>query len=294
MWLLDTSTYRLRFEQDPSQVLYAILSHIWDMELNAKIKGACAYARSRGHRYIWIDTCCIDKTSSAELSEALNSMFDWYSYAEVCYVFLPDVGDNANPASPHSEFSCSLWFKRGWTLQELIVPQINVFLSRSWRMLGTKASLAKTIAETTGIDQEILLHKRPLHSISVARRMAWASNRETTRVEDEAYCLMGLFGIRMPTIYGEGRQAFIRLQEEILKRIPDQSLFAWGWRLDYLPPGHVPHMPLLQKTSEQELRASKGAYLFATTPADFSNCDQDDTLPFSAFTEHLSLPSSDP
>ncbi|OSD01503.1 HET-domain-containing protein [Trametes coccinea BRFM310] len=245
MWLLDTTTYRLRFEQDPSHVSYTILSHVWDVateqtyqvctssrrlvrELNAKIRDACAYARSRGHRYIWIDTCCIDKTSSAELSEALNSMFDWYSYAEVCYVFLPDVEDDEDPAPSHSGFSCSLWFKRGWTLQELIVPRINIFLSRSWRMLGTKASLAKTIARTTGIDKDILLHKRPLHSISVARRMSWASDRETTRVEDEAYCLMGLFGIRMPTIYGEGRQAFVRLQEEILKRIPDQSLFAWG------------------------------------------------------------------
>ncbi|KAI0768707.1 heterokaryon incompatibility protein-domain-containing protein [Trametes elegans] len=256
MRLLDTTTYQLRFEQDPSNVTYAVLSHVWSQEgeqsfqaralfqravsdddarlinviasqLNPKIRRCCEYARTRGISYLWTDTCCIDKTSSAELSEAINSMFDWYSLAEVCYVFLADVPDTEDPQLWGSSFRLSKWFTRGWTLQELIVPRDNIFLSRTWRMIGNKARLANVIHEITGVDLEVLMHTRPLHSVSVAVRMTWASGRATTRVEDEAYSLMGLFGVRMPVIYGEGRQAFVRLQEEIMRRIPDQSLLAW-------------------------------------------------------------------
>ncbi|EIW65323.1 HET-domain-containing protein, partial [Trametes versicolor FP-101664 SS1] len=247
MWLLNTSTYQIVFVQHPSEVHYAVLSHVWGdgeqtfqvnsdrclldairAQLSPKIRHCCDYARAHGHTYIWIDTCCIDKTSSAELSEAINSMFAWYSGADVCYVFLSDVSASDSPMEEYSSFRRSMWFKRGWTLQELIVPSRNVFLSKDWRMIGTKASLASIIKDVTGIGTDILLHRRQLHTVSVAERMAWAAERETTRVEDEAYCLMGIFGVRLPVIYGEGSQAFVRLQEEIMRRIPDQSLFLWG------------------------------------------------------------------
>ncbi|KAJ8474792.1 hypothetical protein ONZ51_g6991 [Trametes cubensis] len=318
MWLLNTTTYRLHFEPDPARASYAILSHdllaihaaarkafhddvtdddpqllaLVAQQLAPKIRDCCSYALARGYRFVWIDTCCIDKTSSAELSEAINSMFDWYSYAEVCYVFLTDVGDEDNPKVYASEFSGSTWFTRGWTLQELIVPRNNIFLSRDWRMLGTKASLVKAIERITGVDRDILLHVRPLHSVSVARRLSWASSRETTRIEDEAYSLMGLFGIRMPTVYGEGRQAFIRLQEEILKRIPDQSLFAWGPRTPLSLPGE----PVAYRTRPpvDELRASKGAYLFATSPQDFRVSDDYAPVPYGTFCRTISLPASVP
>ncbi|KAI0353293.1 HET-domain-containing protein, partial [Trametes cingulata] len=198
--------------------------------LSAKIKGACKIARERGYRFIWIDTCCIDKTSSAELSEAINSMYLWYTLADVCFVYLADVP--RSPDGPQtgkdSRFWWSRWHDRGWTLQELIAPRYMLFFDCEWSVLGSKIELASTLAERTGVYVEVLVHALPLRRISVADRMQWASKRRTTRVEDEAYCLMGLFGVHMPTIYGEGRKAFIRLQQEIVRTIPDQSLFVWG------------------------------------------------------------------
>ncbi|OSD04051.1 HET-domain-containing protein [Trametes coccinea BRFM310] len=237
MWLLDTKTGALT----NSKGSYAILSHVWSPSgeqtfqevralipipglsgASAKIKDCCAFARGHGYSRVWIDTCCIDKTSSAELSEAINSMYLWYSEAVVCIVFLEDVDASQDPRNPHSQFRRSRWWRRGWTLQELIAPRAVLFVSRDWEPLGTKRSLADIIEQITGIDRSVLANDRPLNTISVARRMSWAAGRETTRLEDEAYSLMGLFDIHMPTLYGEGRRAFIRLQEEILRRIPDQ------------------------------------------------------------------------
>ncbi|RPD63833.1 HET-domain-containing protein [Lentinus tigrinus ALCF2SS1-6] len=262
MWLLDATTFALFSVDDPSQVRYAAVSHVWnalgepsfqalhteiertlgsepdDEQVQAYIEGhgnhafwskiasACAFARAHGYQYIWIDTCCINKMSSAELSEAVNSMFEWYAQASVCYAYLHDVPDHEYPSGERSKFRSSKWFKRGWTLQELVAPRFVVFLSKDWTVLGTKHVLARVIEEITHISRAVLTHEESLDAVSIAERMSWASERQTTRVEDEAYSLLGIFGIHMPTIYGEGNQAFIRLQEEILRRIPDQSLFA--------------------------------------------------------------------
>jgi hypothetical protein len=147
-------------------------------------------------------------------------MFDWYSRADICYAHLEDV---------HLEdFTSSRWFTRGWTLRELLAPSDVVFFGKGWDRLGTKSDLADQITQVTGIDWETLTYQGWLRKKSVAQRMSWASERETTRLEDEAYCLFGLFGVKMPLLYGEGRNAFIRLQEEILKLSVDQSLFAWS------------------------------------------------------------------
>ncbi|KAI0350689.1 Tim17-domain-containing protein [Trametes cingulata] len=203
-------------------------SHCALIKASAKIRDCCALARRHGYRRVWIDSCCIDKTSSTELSEAINSMYEWYAAADVCFAFLEDVSDDHDPRLKDSKFRRSRWFTRGWTLQELIAPTVVMFLSKEWRLLGTKASLADLIEEITGIDRTILTHEKSIDRASVARRMSWASKRQTTREEDKAYSLMGIFGVNMPTIYGEGGNAFIRLQEEILKQVPDQSIFAWG------------------------------------------------------------------
>ncbi|KAI0827272.1 hypothetical protein BC628DRAFT_1368623 [Trametes gibbosa] len=218
---LKTSTLgRSRPEGGQDSVLY-------HPGLSAKIKGICRIAREAGYNLVWIDSCCIDKSSSAELSEAINSMYEWYRLADICYAYLEDVPDGA-PANSLS-FSQSKWYTRGWTLQELIAPKHIIFLSSTWRFLGTKMSLAATLEMLTGVDFAILTGQTQLSSFSVARRMSWAARRQTTREEDEAYCLMGIFNIHMSPIYGEGREAaFTRLQEQIIKTIPDQSIFSWG------------------------------------------------------------------
>ncbi|KAI0676567.1 hypothetical protein C8Q78DRAFT_998370 [Trametes maxima] len=188
----------------------------------------CEIAERAGYEWVWLDTCCIDKTSSAELSEAINSMFFWYLSADICYAYLFDVSDHDDPRERGSSFRRSKYHRRGWTLQELIAPTSVLFLSQAWNTIGSKHSLLEPLVEVTGIDADILLGLEKMTHVSVAGRMSWAAKRETTRVEDRAYSLLGLFGISMPIIYGEGPRAFMRLQQEILKQDPDESLFAWG------------------------------------------------------------------
>lgn len=231
---------------------YAILSHCWGdgevtfQDINgpnwtsmtgaAKIKFACQQCQGQGVRRIWIDTCCIDKTSSAELSEAINSMYSWYQHAVVCLVFLEDVlqeGPVANDKdlqALHAQFAESRWFTRGWTLQELIAPATIGFFDRKWNFLGNKEMLSPLLSRITTIPENVLANPTHRFDCSVARKMSWAAKRQTTRVEDVAYCLLGIFGVHMPLLYGEGTQAFVRLEEEILKESDDQSIFAWGLR----------------------------------------------------------------
>ena len=253
MWLLSTDRAELKYFNTVDDVEdgYAILSHVWQekeqtfqevkaltsapatssddtprLRTHPKIRNFCMLAEKHGYSWAWIDTCCIDKTSSAELSEAINSMYQWYERAAVCYAYLFDVADgNLGAGSP---FHTSKWFKRGWTLQELIAPTSLLFVLKDWTILGTRTQLVSAIEEITTIDADVLLHRLELREVSIARRMSWAASRETTKVEDEAYCLMGIFGVNMPTLYGEGRASFYRLQEEIMKLSPDQTIFVWG------------------------------------------------------------------
>ncbi|KAI0686769.1 heterokaryon incompatibility protein-domain-containing protein [Cerioporus squamosus] len=255
MRLLNTTTYVVKiFDNEDDLPPYAILSHVWgkpeeevtfadmqDLKLAtrregwSKLKHFCALAIGDGLEWGWEDTCCIDKSSSGELSQAINSMYAWYGGARVCYAYLSDVDHpgKEDPAAEGSSFRRSRWFKRGWTLQELIAPKVVLLYSKSWKPLGSKVSLAGVIEEITNIDAAVLMHTRRLDDVSIARRMSWASARETWHVEDRAYSLMGIFGIHMPTIYGEGRRAFIRLQLEILRTSTDQSIFAWGHAYDF-------------------------------------------------------------
>jgi ankyrin repeat protein len=246
MHLLHTRTRRLENFQGHDIPPYAILSHTWDREEltfqdlksytarwkpgYAKVRRTCEIAVEHGFEYIWIDTCCIEKESSAALSEAINSMYRWYQEAAVCFAYLADV--RLGTVAPDSLFANrsffkSRWFTRGWTLQELIAPETVIFLDGEWQEIGTKATLKELLSSTTGIPTNILLDGGDLRTISVAQRMSWASKRQTTRLEDRAYSLMGIFGVNMPLLYGEGDGAFIRLQEVILKITDDYSIFAW-------------------------------------------------------------------
>jgi hypothetical protein len=198
-----------------------------------KLKNSCNQAKSNGYDWIWIDTCCIDKTSSAELSEAINSMYRWYKKSSVCYVYLSDVGSSRKDLGLYDDLALRTrsqppprWYTRGWTLQELIAPADVDFYSSDWTFLGTKLGHMRTLSEFTGIDF-YALGGGDLRKLTVARRMSWVSKRKTTVVEDIAYFLLGIFDINMPLLYGEGEKAFIRLQEEIMKISDDQSIFAW-------------------------------------------------------------------
>ncbi|KAB5566995.1 heterokaryon incompatibility protein-domain-containing protein [Coniochaeta sp. 2T2.1] len=199
-----------------------------------KILHASLRGQSDGLSYLWVDTCCIDKTSSAELSEAINSMYAWYRNSTVCYAYLSDVPPlSPSGAPPHvissSPFRRSRWFKRGWTLQELLAPKFLTFFSSDWSEISTKQLLVPLIQEITGIHATYLLRTKHITSASVAERMSWVSDRTTTRPEDVAYCLLGVFDVHMPLIYGEGARAFVRLQEEIIRISEDHSIFAWTW-----------------------------------------------------------------
>ncbi|KAI5986974.1 heterokaryon incompatibility protein-domain-containing protein, partial [Pisolithus orientalis] len=235
---------------------YVILSHRWGAEVGyeemtglmkmekgereevrqrtgyQKIIKSCEQARKDGHKWLWIDTCCIDKRSSSELSEAINSMYRWYQNAQVCYAYLHDVDESVFPTErDRDKFSESYgwpeWFMRGWTLQELIAPKQVEFFNKDWASIGNKRHLASTLQHVTGIPWEVLRDGPAARRLSVAQIMSWAAGRKTTRVEDRAYSLMGLFRVNMPMLYGEGKKAFQRLQLKIVRVSSDHSIFAW-------------------------------------------------------------------
>ncbi|XRM45065.1 hypothetical protein ABZX51_008169 [Aspergillus tubingensis] len=230
---------------------YAILSHTWvhDQEVIfedmlsgtaenkpcfTKLKKTAEQAVTDGFEYVWIDNCCIDKRSSAELSEALNSMYAWYQAASICYAYLSDVPTDVRIHDRDSEFARCRWFTRGFTLQELLAPREVVFFSSEWKAIGRKTELYEVLSTITGIGIQYLSQEVPLSSASIASRMSWAAKRNTSRPEDVAYCLLGIFNIHMPLLYGEGERAYIRLQEEIMRQSDDHSIFAWR-DLDALP-----------------------------------------------------------
>ena len=180
MWLINTESFALEAIGDPEGYSYAVLSHTWEggevtfqemADLNqarekpgfSKIERTCRLALERGIKYAWVDTCCIDKSSSAELTEAINSMFRWYKLSTICFVYLSDCDDN--------ELAKCRWFTRGWTLQELLAPVFVEFYDHFWRPSGNKTSLQKLIVDITGIDEKVLNNSDALSSVCVARRM---------------------------------------------------------------------------------------------------------------------------
>ncbi|KAI6022071.1 heterokaryon incompatibility protein-domain-containing protein [Pisolithus marmoratus] len=285
MWLLDVravldrekdvqevdAEIKVLKEPDDEGTSYAILSHRWGAEVDhgemaglpamearqrdvikrrdgyQKIIRSCKQAEKDGYSWLWIDTCCIDKRSSAELSEAINSMYRWYRNAQRCYVYLGDVDESAFPTEQDfSKFRKSngwpVWFSRGWTLQELIAPKEVEFFNKNWVSIGTKQDLISTLEDITRIPSEVLRDGQLLSGTNswrrpyVAQVMSWAADRKTMRVEDRAYSLLGLFDVNMPLLYGEGSKAFQRLQLEIIRVFSDHSILAWNpkGRLGYI------------------------------------------------------------
>lgn len=269
MYLINIKTLALEeFASHPPK--YAILSHTWSdgevtfddfhdterresLEGFDKIKRTCEQARLDGLEYAWIDTCCINKISSAELSESINSMFKWYSDAAVCYAFLEDLPEGVElPITDPSVLADCRWFSRGWTLQELLAPREIVFFDAAWKRIH-KNEVEQVLGQATGIPDDVLSKKTALEDVSVANRMSWASERQTKREEDMAYCLLGVFDVNMPMLYGEGgKRAFIRLQEEIVRNIQDDTLFAW-------------------EATEESAAEAPFRGLFASSPAEFAS-----------------------
>ncbi|KAF5494268.1 Vegetative incompatibility protein HET-E-1 [Colletotrichum siamense] len=178
--------------------------------------------------FTWVDTCCIDKTSSSELSESINSMYAWYRDSHICFAYLEDFhGENITQLAREMIHKHTRWFTRGWTLQELIAPEEVIFFSASWKRIGNKQWHLPILESITGIDQSIL-KTRKLQDVSVAERMKWVACRKTTRKEDLAYCMLGIFEVNMPLIYGEADKAFLRLQHEIMRNSDDVTIFLWS------------------------------------------------------------------
>ncbi|KAJ4127292.1 hypothetical protein NW765_017244 [Fusarium oxysporum] len=217
----------------------------WASQIYQKIYQFSLVALQAGYKYIWVDTCCIDKSSSAELQESINSMYQWYMESGVCYAYLSDVSISTSPINTRQRgslssrvwiesFQNSQWFTRGWTLQELLAPRDLVFFDKDWNRCGNRVELQVAIQAATGIDAASLINASLkdgtfLRSIRIGRIFSWAASRQTTRREDRAYSLLGLFNIHMPLLYGEKDRAFYRLQEEIIKEGEDASLLAWAY-----------------------------------------------------------------
>ncbi|KAI0016500.1 HET-domain-containing protein [Xylariomycetidae sp. FL0641] len=249
MRLVNVKTLNLEEYHGDRIPPYAILSHTWREEEanfkgwqqgirsrktagNRKIQEACRLARNDRFQYLWCDTSCIDKSSSVELSEAINSMFAWYRRAAICYAYLDDIDGEDEGAT--SLRLCRYW-KRGWTLQELLAPRKMTFFDKKWQPLGSRTDLGSVISSITGIPRQCLVYPNEVFGASIAQRMSWLSKRQTTRLEDKAYCMLGIFDLNMPLLYGEGSKAFVRLQEELIRVSNDHTIFCWDWLGEYVP-----------------------------------------------------------
>ena len=236
---------------------YAILSHRWikqEVDFNEAVKltkmdeeerteirqcdgyrkiiQSCKQVKKDGYKWLWVNTCCINKWSSPELSKAINTMYRWYENVRVCYTYLHDVSSSSFPTACNNERypksdGWPEWFSHGWTLQEMIAPRDVQFFNKDWYPIGNKSALSLILQDITWVPQDILREGLSSNCPCVVQIMSWAANRMTTWVEDRAYSLMGLLDMNMPMLYGEGKKAFQHLQLEIICVLNDQSIFAW-------------------------------------------------------------------
>lgn len=284
-------------------------------KIDKACEAVCDLAKQLGLdlNWIWIDSCCIEKNNNEEHTESINSMFEWYARSYVCIAYLEDV-------NPFEETSPSEWFKRGWTLQELIAPERVLFYNKDWIGCGSRnlydpgsygkhsfEDRSNVIATITRIDVTLLkltnrkAIKRRLHAIPACQKMSWASDRKTTKDEDVAYCLIGIFDI--PHMYlkrGEGRRAFIRLQEEIIRQSNDLTLFAWALSganddvciddnclaYEELVQDADPTAPFFASTSKSDLHG-----VFACGPCHFRHASTIEPTQLVVYNEELTITS---
>ncbi|EXF84457.1 hypothetical protein CFIO01_02772 [Colletotrichum fioriniae PJ7] len=257
MKLVHCTTRKVSNHSFPLLVDYAILSHVystpghdeWDaydsaslpdnISRKAVIDNACLLARQNGLDYIWIDSLCIDKNSFDEVSDTINSLSEYFKNAHICFVYLFDL-PCCPPYECEENWKRSLFWNRSWSLQELLFPTKIYFYDCNWHLRGDTSSLdfQSFLERVTGIEDMPRDTSRPIHSFSIARKMSWAAGKKDTRGEDSSYALLGIFGVTMPIIYGEGKQlAFRNLQGAILDKTGDMSLFAWTGSDGSIPRG---------------------------------------------------------
>ncbi|KAH7911574.1 heterokaryon incompatibility protein-domain-containing protein, partial [Hygrophoropsis aurantiaca] len=255
---------------------FAILSHTWGKDEPSykdlkkyrnlvgqgyeKLKKFCEVAyKEYGVEFAWADTVCIDKTSSAELDESIRSMFKWYESAYICIAYLAET-------TSLDDMPADRWFTRGWTLQELLAPRRMKFYAGDWAPLTSMpnekgydrlqplekadpacGSILNAVHQATTISMRQIHDFRPRVDKDIAMRMSWVAKRDTTRGEDTAYCMMGIFGVSISIAYGEGPQhAFFRLFKAILDISNDPDIFNWAGepiRPDVHPSRMLPSSP---------------------------------------------------
>ncbi|KAK5113651.1 hypothetical protein LTR62_003278 [Meristemomyces frigidus] len=255
--------------QDDQRPPYVAASHRWlsrsettfqDVRDRCKMEGAGyrkveAFARYVGEhlapiKWLWIDTCCIKKDSAAELSEAINSMFDWYHDADLCLAYLADV--DTVELGPGSSFEKSQWFRRGWTLQELLAPRVVLSVTVEWHVVGHKGSpvynecqpstgrsLDKIVSRSTGIPEAVLQDYGAGMQYTIDEKMRWMEGRKTTRPEDMAYSMFGILGVTLPVIYGEKYDRASRRLEDVIRQrgnVAAQQAEQYKKIVDWLAP----------------------------------------------------------
>ncbi|KAL4069896.1 hypothetical protein V8B97DRAFT_2049062 [Scleroderma yunnanense] len=243
------------FEFHPNETTaYTILSHWWNeqevnydemvelvkTEENDEIRqrfgykvilGSCEQAKRDGCKWLWVDICCIDKCSSADLSEVINSTYRWYEKSRVCYAYLHDVRGSSLPVDCWGDRVTTM---DGWVrtrclvslTHKMIAPNNVQFFNNDWQPIGNKRTFSYILSRITRVPQHILRYGLSSNSPCVVQIMLWAANRTTTRVEDGAYSLLGLLDVNMPALYGEGKKAFHPLQLDIIRTSNDQSIFT--------------------------------------------------------------------
>lgn len=297
MQLLNVHTLTLRKFRPANLPKYAITSHRWveDEEASAKdirkglgliksghckVQGFAEYVKNNinGIDWLWIDTCCINQDSSQEVSEAINSMFKWYLNAEVCIAYLPDVPN----AGAIEAFPESSWFKRGWTLQELLAPRIVLFLAHDWNVIGHKGDaisasgslmlqpgpcLTSRISAITRIPEPVLNDYKQSRGINAEEKLRWLAGRQTSVDEDLTYCLLGIFGVTMSIIYGEGHdRARRRLMRKVVgrrQRVNDTNLSRHCVSVPYSTVSTYTERPSLSEELEHKMRKAYGSSALA-------------------------------
>ncbi|KAG2135167.1 hypothetical protein DEU56DRAFT_401519 [Suillus clintonianus] len=269
------------------RVQYAIFSHRWleegepsfkDVEQRnesapgyAKLGHFCEVAqKGHGMKFAWSDTCCIDKSSSAELDESIRSMFRWYRNSAICIVHLAQ-------STSTGDMTDDEWFTRGWTLQELIAPKKTKFYNKDWEPLTSlhydkgeygDEDILSAISKRTGISRRNLLHFDP-GPFFLKERMEWAAGRRATRDEDIAYSLTGIFNVGLQIAYGEGAdRAFVRLIEALMQVTSDTDILHWTGKAAVLPHTHaLPPSPAAYRV--KSISGSRPRGRFAMTSSGF-------------------------